>query len=83
MPERMCMVCRKRRDKSEFLRIVRVKGEEPKIDKTFKGQGRGVYVCQDEKCLRLAQKKRILERAFSCKVKNEVYDELLEAIIPK
>ncbi len=46
------------------------------LDKSGKKPGRGAYICQNEKCLNAARKARRFEKAFSCKIPDEVYDEL-------
>lgn len=76
MPLRMCAACREMKEKSELIRAVRIKGDMPKLDKSFKAQGRGAYVCRNEDCVNLAKKKRAFEKAFSCKA-DYLYDEIL------
>ncbi len=76
-PLRMCMVCRERKEKQDLIRIVCVKGTAPKIDLTGKVQGRGMYLCRDVACIRQAEKRRVVERSFSCKAGKEIYEELL------
>ena len=49
IPIRKCMGCCKRRAKEEFIRIVSEgegKTKELLIDKTYKKDGRGIYVCK-------------------------------------
>ncbi len=78
LPQRMCAVCRARREKSELLRIVKSKDGGVIIDREGKLPGRGAYVCRDGGCINLAAKRRVLERAFSCAVDKAVYEELAE-----
>lgn len=77
LPQRMCVACRERNDKNKLLRIVKV-DDEILVDSTHKMQVRGVYLCNSTECVRLAQKKRALERAFSGKVEAEIYQKILE-----
>ena len=77
LPQRMCVACRERNDKNKLLRIVKV-DDEILVDSTHKMQARGVYLCNSTECVRLAQKKRTLERAFSGKVEAEIYQKILE-----
>lgn len=79
MPVRMCIACRNMFEKDLLLRIVRIKGEEPKIDKTYKAQGRGAYVCKNAECVKLAKRKKAFERAFSAK-SEQLYDEIMGEI---
>jgi uncharacterized protein len=44
---RTCVVCRKRRQHSELLRIVRTPEGRILFDKTGRMNGRGAYVCGD------------------------------------
>ena len=73
---RMCVVCRERRKKNEFIRVVHNKNEEFLIDKTGKAGGRGAYVCNNRDCLNILQKKRNFNKAFRCNVPNDLYEEL-------
>ncbi len=67
---RMCVVCRQMKCKNELLRAVKIKGEVPKIDLTFKAQGRGAYICKKQQCICNAEKRRVFERALKgdCKM---------------
>ena len=47
---------------------------EISLDLTSRKPGRGAYVCHDPECLAKARKKKQLERAFQCKIPDEVYD---------
>lgn len=73
-PLRMCMVCRARKEKQDLIRITCQKGQPPTIDTEGKNPGRGAYVCPE--CVGQAQKRRILERAFSTAVDSDVYRQL-------
>ena len=75
-PQRMCMVCRERTEKDRLIRIVKNKNGSICIDQTGKLEGRGAYLCKGKDCIRRAQKRKALERAFSCKVEEAVYEEL-------
>ena len=77
--------------KKELIRIVKApdtkdeNGEiiqkgEVSLDFTGKKPGRGAYVCNNIECLQKAQKARRLERAFSCKIPDEVYSQLEEGM---
>lgn len=76
-PQRMCTVCRERREKEELIRVVRF-NDEIIIDYDGKAQGRGAYICKSDECINQAQKRRALERAFSGKVDVSVYEKLLK-----
>ena len=91
IPLRKCTGCNEMKPKKELIRIVRspeVKNEEGEIvapseislDTTGKKSGRGAYGCNNLECLQKAQKARRLERAFSCKIPEEVYTQLEEGM---
>lgn len=76
-PLRMCTVCRKRFEKKDLIRVVRTPdGAVPDLNGTL--SGRGAYLCKSRDCLLAAQKRRVLERAFSGKIDAEVYAKLRE-----
>ena len=76
-PLRMCTVCRKRFEKKDLIRVVRTPdGAVPDLNGTL--PGRGAYLCKSWDCLLAAQKRRVLERAFSGKIDAEVYAKLRE-----
>ena len=86
IPMRMCTGCGEMKPKRELVRIVRAP-EKPdeagnplprpiELDDTGRKPGRGAYICRDAECLRKARKARRLERAFSCKIPDEVYERL-------
>ncbi len=76
---RMCIACRLMKKKEELIRVVRVKGEKPEIDLTFKAQGRGAYICKSDECLKKAEKSRAFERAFKTDTQG-IYEKLGDMI---
>ncbi len=76
IPLRMCLGCNEMKPKKELLRVVKSPEGDISLDLTGRKSGRGAYICHSLDCLRLARKKRSLERAFSCKIENEVYDAM-------
>ena len=73
VPERMCVACRGRGCKAEFIRIVNNGGVLAVGDKL---DGRGAYIHQDLACLKVAVKKGSLNRALRCKVPEDIYKQL-------
>ena len=57
------------------MRIVK-SGDEIKLDRTGKLNGRGAYICADKECMVKLKKQKLINRAFSCNVSDEVYDAL-------
>ena len=73
-PQRMCVVCRAMKDKTELIRVVRNKDGEFALDPSGKLPGRGAYVCREGDCVSRLEKVRGLERAFKGSVPKEVKD---------
>ena len=76
IPMRMCLGCNEMKPKKELIRVVRSPEGEISLDTTGKKSGRGAYVCPNAECLRLARKSRKLEKSFSCRISDEVYDNM-------
>ena len=75
-PMRKCLGCNEMKDKKELIRAVRNAEGEISLDATGKKPGRGAYVCRSAKCLEAAIKSKRLERAFKCKIPEELYGQL-------
>ena len=57
VPVRMCIGCRGRKKKQEMLRFIRGPGDTLRPNgKTSQG-GRGLYLCPNVNCLKLARKR--------------------------
>lgn len=71
-PERTCILCRTKCEKEKLIRIV--KNESGfLLDKTHKQDGRGAYICKECMGSENLLKKRVLDRAFRCRVPDEIY----------
>jgi len=79
-PLRKCIICGNQFDKKSLKRIVRNNEGIISIDKTFKTNGRGAYVCDNDDCIDKLLKTKALDRAFKCKVEKEIYDEIISEI---
>ena len=77
------MGCNQKKDKNELIRIVKNKDNEISIDRTGKKEGRGAYICDDEKCLEKVIKSKRLEKALDIKISQEIYESLRGVIIDK
>lgn len=82
-PQRTCMGCNEKKDKNLLIRIVKKQNGEISIDRTGKKEGRGAYICDDEKCLEKLIKSKRLERIFEMSIPQEIYDSLRGVIIDK
>lgn len=83
IPERTCVVCRKKGDKSLFIKVVLNKNGEIEIERNKKLNGRGAYICNDESCLALCKRKKCLNRVFKQNIKDEIYEELINEFTNK
>lgn len=82
VPMRTCIACRTCKPKKELIRIV--KSEEGIfLDRTGRKNGRGAYICDDANCIAKLKKGKLLSRAFSCQVGDEVYDRIAEEFLGK
>ena len=80
IPMRMCTGCGEMKPKKELVRVVKSPEGEVSLDLTGKKPGRGAYVCRSAGCLKAARKARRLERAFSCRIPDTVYDRMEEEL---
>lgn len=81
-PVRMCAGCGEHKQKRELVRVVKSPQGEISLDLTGKKPGRGAYICPALSCLQQARKARRLEKAFSCRIPDEVYDAMEEELKP-
>lgn len=83
LPQRTCMGCNIKKDKKDFIRIVKSKDNKISIDKTGKMQGRGAYLCDNIECLEKAIKTKRIEKVFETKIDNEIYERLRGVMLDK
>ena len=81
IPLRKCLGCGEMKEKKQLLRVVRSKEGEISVDFLGKAPGRGAYLCLSVACFDTARKSRRLERTFSAKIEEEIFDTLRERII--
>lgn len=81
--QRTCMGCNSKKDKKDLLRLVFNKNNEMFVDETGKAQGRGAYICIDEKCLDRLIKTKRLERVFETKIDDKLYENIRGVIIER
>jgi predicted RNA-binding protein YlxR (DUF448 family) len=60
VPERTCIVCRRKRPKWELVRIVRTPQGALEIDNRGKKAGRGAYLCRTQDCFESGLKRKRL-----------------------
>ncbi len=74
VPERTCIVCRKKGDKSNFVKFVKNKNGKVLMQKDVLLFGRGAYICNNETCLAKAKKSHVLSKVFKCNVSDDVFE---------
>ncbi|MFC4651542.1 RNase P modulator RnpM [Lactococcus nasutitermitis] len=77
IPMRKSLVSGENFPKKELLRIAFTKEGEISIDPTGKAHGHGAYIALSNQEAALAKKKRSFDRAFSAKIDESFYDELI------
>ncbi len=80
IPQRTCIGCNEKKDKKDFIRIVKDSKNNISIDKTGKANGRGAYICDNIECLEKAIKNKRIEKSFKMDIDEEVYKNLRELI---
>lgn len=81
MPLRKCSGCGEMKPKKELIRVVRGPQGDIALDRVGKMAGRGAYVCPSADCLRAARKAKRIERAFSCAIPAEIYDQMEQELM--
>ena len=67
IPQRLCVVCRQKRDKRQLTRLVRTESGVV-IDPTGKQNGRGAYVCDQPQCWDKIIKSQLLDKALKTEI---------------
>ena len=78
IPMRTCIACRQMKPKKEMLRVVKTADGEIFADPTGKAAGRGAYICGAEECIKKLGDKKLLHKAFSTDVAQDVYSDVKE-----
>ena len=76
-PERTCIVCRTKGEKSNFIKVVKNKNGEFAIEKDYRLDGRGAYICKNKDCYEKCLKTKALNRSFKTSVPISIYEELI------
>lgn len=80
IPMRMCLGCGEMKPKKTLIRAVKSPEGEISLDLTGKKSGRGAYICRSCECFDKARKARRFEKAFSCRISDEVYDSMAKEL---
>ncbi len=62
--------------KRSMIRVVKSPEGGIFLDLTGKKSGRGAYICKSSECFKKARKTRRFEKAFSCRIDEEIYDSM-------
>lgn len=92
MPLRKCTGCGEMKEKRELIRVVKapdvkdeagnvIKSGEISLDLIGRKPGRGAYVCKNLSCFEKARKARRFERSLSCKIPDEVYEQMQSELL--
>ena len=73
MPQRTCMGCFEKKDKTDLIRIVKNQKEDIYIDTSGKAEGRGLYLCKNIRCLEKLMKNNNIEKKFRIKKPDNIY----------
>lgn len=80
IPMRMCLGCGEMKPKKELIRAVKSPEGEISLDFTGKKAGRGAYICRCADCFEKARKGRRLEKSFSCRIDESVYEVMADEL---
>ena len=81
IPMRTCIGCREEKPKKDMLRIVKNAEGEIRLDFSGKLAGRGAYICNSEACVKRLAKYKLLNKAFSAPVGDEIYNAIEEEFL--
>ena len=77
---RMCLGCGEMKPKKELIRIVKSAEGDISLDFTGKKNGRGAYICRSCECFEKARKARRLEKTFSCRIDESIYEVMADEL---
>lgn len=80
IPMRMCLGCNEMKPKKELIRVVKSPEDEISLDFTGKKSGRGAYICRNTECFTKARKARRFEKAFSCRIDDDIYGGMTDEL---
>lgn len=74
--QRMCVVCRTRKQKTELFRISCLNGQAI-VDQQKKQISRAIYVCKNEQCIAILKKSNAVKRLLKITANDEFYKNLI------
>lgn len=83
-PQRQCVACKARKDKSDLLRVVSDSNGNLVYDSTGKAPGRGAYLCKSEDCIKSELKKAArLSKGLRREISQQEIDAVASEILDK
>ena len=79
--QRTCMACNAKKDKGNFIRIIKNQKGQIIVDKTGKADGRGAYICKDIKCLEKVIKTKRIEKVLKNNIDKKIYEDIRGVIV--
>ena len=77
---RRCVVTHEQKDKSELIRVVRLKNGEVVLDTGERTYGRGAYISRDKEVLEKAKDTNALGKALGVKIPPSIYTKIEELL---
>ena len=74
-PLRKCVACGNMFEKDKLYRVVRTENGIV-LDKTYKAQGRGAYICKNKSCIENAIKRKSFNRSLKQPVPSEIFESI-------
>ena len=76
---RTCCVCKKKLNKNDMSRIVKIE-DKLFLDNKKEKCGKATYICKDIQCKENLIKKKVLNKVFRFNFNQEQYENLLKEI---
>ena len=73
----MCIATREIKDIKDLFRVVKTPSGNILIEEDKHLPGRGAYISRNIEAIKIAQKKKLLNRALRTNVPNDIYEALL------
>lgn len=77
---RTCISCKCKKDKSQYIRIVKDSTGHCIVDTSHKYNSRGIYICDDKKCIDRLLKMKDLSKLLKIDVTKEEFLKLISEL---
>ena len=75
--QRMCISTREIKDIKDLFRVVKTPSGNILIEEDKHLPGRGAYISRNIEAIKIAQKKKLLNKALRTNVPDDIYEQLL------